>query len=761
MIRVLSILVLIACDGGPEVDAGSDGMDAGGDAATDAGAPEPVLGPCARYGERALPALDVVASSARAALQTELDARGAIVLDEGDYASGGPAVLRIEGDRAVIGVPGRTRVPPIVIAAGARGALVRGVIASEIRFEAGAAIAGVCVQSVRGRVSMEGASVVDSELVDLYQAPLRIDTTAGGVVRGNRFVRLQSHGANPYAIEIRGDSARRSGGNTFLWINALTPDVDAFYVEEHSDIAFIAVDAEGYNWGSHTGASAMLRTGPMGTLYAMNLEGGNPSLAPEFRRGMLDVAADAVLLHGLSNYTPGPPSITLRSSNARAVIVHATTSGGTTIADEASGALRLVAMSDGLSEVTLNGVPVDGPLPADRAEEVRSLLAPRTGMPWPRPRLGPIADPAPSFRVDRVGRPDEAPAIQAALEANGVVRLEPRAYYLATPLRMRAGYMLIGAGQDRTVLIAVQDDIDLVVSDELGVGVGQEGRRTISFALLDLTLAGGRDAIRLAQRNVQLSELVLSHVTFRDLTGAGVNVEGCYGLDNAFFDHVTFFRCGAGLRQRAPESVGDADDISYIDKTVFWRSRFEECDRGLDLYAVRQNNLNACIECAFIGNRVRAIEAMRDVNATYAACDFIDNAGAPTVLATYPSYFVDSRFEGGAGPYLSHGAIVEGCELTGGGSILDPTLRIDSRDSPRFDLTNSRSSIPLGALETTSFHGWLSHNLFEADNPFAALLAVQRYDTRGTIELTDDQRTILTLVEGDAIPGTRFLLTTP
>jgi hypothetical protein len=100
------------------------------------------------------------------------------------------------------------------------------------------------------------------------------------------------------------------------------------------------------------------------------------------------------------------------------------------------------------------------------------------------------------------------------------------------------------------------------------------------------------------------------------------------------------------------------------DKIVCYRCRFEQLDTGLELTAGRANNLNACVDCRFAGNRSAAIRLKNNGSTLIANSDFIGNGGNPTIESDQPVGIVSSRFEAtGTGSLLDADALCEACDF--------------------------------------------------------------------------------------------------
>jgi hypothetical protein len=184
------------------------------------------------------------------------------------------------------------------------------------------------------------------------------------------------------------------------------------------------------------------------------------------------------------------------------------------------------------------------------------------------------------------------------------------------------------------------------------------------IVVADLTLQGGACGIHLDAvgtsagttekpgRFAQYNKCVISHVTLRDMSVAGIFLDQFYGFDNNFFDHVNFVHCDAGLKQRCDPlyKTGETSTMMYMDKVVFYKCQFLKNRVALDLTGKRACNLNAWISCLFQDNHGDGVAggaaSMRSyVSTVFANCDFVDNGGSKGMVSNnHSTNFVRCRF---------------------------------------------------------------------------------------------------------------------
>jgi hypothetical protein len=703
-------------------------------------------------GDRLVPS-DVyeVPVSQRARLQSELDARGVVRLQAADYRSGGPGELHLSSGQRIYGMPasgmgetGGTTLPKIVVAPGTKDALVSGVRIDGLEFGTGSAVTeGNCFRRLRGgTLSVAGASLENNLFLDLWDVKIDIDTRSAGYLRNNRFIRVKVQSVWP-ALVMRGDAARRSTNNVWLWFNLLTPWGSGLSVDNQADMTMVGFDAERWNQ-LNLSSMPMFQTGAMGVLRLFGFEGANNGPASHLRP-TFDIAADELHLYNSSIVGGANPEMVLRPENIRSALVNLSHEPGPA-ADQATRALRFAAFTSRVRGASLNGRDLASTPPSAADQEALATMLTGSGRAveaWERPAFGPIADPVGS--TDVAGLPDSTDYIQGLIDRDGVARLPAGVYAVSRSLVLRGSQGILGDGQGRTAIVAKSDAIDLFVSADncQGTTLCNPG-----FFLADLTLQGGRNGIHWTQAGAgpaaQFAGIVLSHVTFRDFADAGLFVDGICGLDNNLLDHLTFYRNAAGVKQRSYWSGQGEPGQSYLDKNVFFHNRFVENARGMDLQATRVDVQNSWVNSLFQGNTAAAADLKNNLGPLFANTDFVDNGGAPSVFNN--SYdprisFVAASFRStsGGGSMVPSQATVEGSSFARSGSS-SATIVPDGASAV---FINSQSSgMPMGRLAD----GLLVNSSFSAD----AALSQRVVQMRGNSPRT--------LVTGSAAPEPQLLV---
>jgi hypothetical protein len=93
-------------------------------------------------------------------------------------------------------------------------------------------------------------------------------------------------------------------------------------------------------------------------------------------------------------------------------------------------------------------------------------------------------------------------------------------------LALGKAHGIIGAGANQTAIIAKNGGIDMIIAD----GKGASG---VGCQLSDITLQGGLNGIHHVNTTAgtasQFTNMFLSHVTFRDMSNAGILFENIFG----------------------------------------------------------------------------------------------------------------------------------------------------------------------------------------------------------------------------------------
>ncbi|HEX3134768.1 MAG TPA: right-handed parallel beta-helix repeat-containing protein [Planctomycetota bacterium] len=634
----------------------------------------------------------------RGRLQQYLDQYGVIRLEPGDYQQGNPGPLHLRSGNRIYGL--NNGLPTVVVEPGTAGAVLS-CVHTQLKFPPSPLVTqhNLFTRVTYTPVTVDGAVLEENLFLNASYQSWKVDTTKQGYLRGNRIIKFLSHGGTS-SIEWFGDTGRRSGGNVFLWMNLLDPKGCCTDFANLSDLSLIFLDCESYA----PAVDVAIRARGIGRLTLFGAGG----LMHNGR--VVDADVDALYLQGHHLGTMTPPTVLLRANTKSAVMIDC--GEKQEVRDEAKDALRLRLFSERLADkvVSLNGdVKPPKPSPAQSAEIARAIFPDDNGEVWERPVFDTPPDPAGArWKSGLDDKPSSSEQIQAEIDKGGLALLGPGTYYLDKPLRLGKGKGLVGAGMNRTVLIAKSPDLDLVVSDG-----------TAELVLCDLTLQGGRNGIYhhwSSGPNLQFTDVFVSHLTIRNMSDSGIKFENIYGWDNNFIDYINFVDCVHGFRQEADHFGNDRDPaICYMDKNVFYQCQFIRCEKALELHAFRQSQNNAWVNCLFLESGVYAARLVNHSLTMFANCDFTDNAGAPMMVSNGSLFLISCDFtaRGSKAVDFVDALVVtaEGCtfERTAGASTVllsgKPTwITLDHPDNRRnYDnrnvfCNNCTVNVPVGDL---------------------------------------------------------------
>ena len=703
-------------------------------------APTPTGGPRSSHPGNAyrLPIAD------KAGLQEAMDVHKIVVLDSGDYTIP-KSTVTLKSGYQLYGDPRGSRIPPVIVAPGTTAAVLS-TVNGTVTFPASSEVtSGNVFERLIGGITVAGGTLQDNLFLHI-DGGINIDTSAGGFIRNNRFIRCKAHATWPQ-LTLLGDAARQSYGNVFLWFNFLTPHGDATNIANQKDLTFVGFDAETWNQMGAGTNTALIKAGPMGTLRVFGVNGGNHGQHPT---PAFDVAADEFQIYNnlMESSRGGTADYLLRPTNLRSLHI------GSAVAkrydDQAKDAFRLKAYQAGGAdfEVNTTAFSSENTLTPEQQAILASMVVndQRIGKPWEAPRHRPIPDPAgPDWkaRLLLAKHPDSTAYIQGLIDANGVARLPAGIYYISAPLKLGRNQGIMGATADTTAIIAQSDKLDMIIANDPDAAT-PGGRRII---LGDITLQGGANGIHFepvgtgtrtadgkpvqalnadrtpqvdSRKNpvyiqVQYTACYFNHVTFRDMSVAGIFMDQIYALDNIFVSNLNFVNCDVGWKQKveptygSPSSSGETPTMMYMDKVLLYRCQFVGNRIAMDLPGNRGCNLNAWVNCLFENNRDGVAMMTNYLSPLFANCDFVNNGGTAVVRNNRPVSFVGCRFKAGlAGSAMLDGPVsLEGCSFDRDGSTNATILK---HGSNQVVMSNCLSNdMPLGL--TPQNHGMVINSV--------------------------------------------------
>lgn len=577
-----------------------------------------------------------------ATLQEALDTHRVVRLERGEYRCGECAdeanPLRLSSGMQIYGLGVSTSLPPAIVEPGTTGLVLSNLSFPHIglTFPASEEVTrDNLFFFMSGRLNIEGARFEDNVVVGLEGGAVLADTREGGWLRNNRFIRIRAH-YNGRLLDLVGDEARQSYGNVFVWGNHLGGPDNSVSVESYPDVTLVGYDVESYD---STREEPTYDVHDVDTLRLWTAGGATS----DDQQPVFDIGATEASLYTarMSGRTEGP-FVVFREAVERAVSFNGRDeirydnpagvlygSRGSGVQGNAEGEGRSFWRYASESETEL----VSEALPAEDAEALRALYRVRPErIAWDRPTFDPIPDPTgPDWDADLASQPDSTAMLQALIDADEVVMLDPGIYYVSSSLEIRGGTTIVGAGADRTAIVATSPDVDIFVYDR-----DAEGSR-YHIQMMDLTLQGGRNGVHLEGEpgnGGQYSQFLYSHLVFRDFSNAGFFVNQIFGLDNGLFYHVDFVNSGTGFKQyvdRSDDYEGGGPNSGYVDKVTFYNCQFVGNDLGADLSARRGDNLNSFTSCRFEDNANGAIYAPSNIDLQLIHSDLINNGGDPSV----------------------------------------------------------------------------------------------------------------------------------
>ena len=276
----------------------------------------------------------------------------------------------------------------------------------------------------------------------------------------------------------------------------------------------------------------------------------------------------------------------------------------------------------------------------------------RKGAPWARPVLRTIPNPTgEDWAATAAVAPDQTALIQGLVDRANTslaVLSAGMTWHIAGTLLMSGacgvdGVFDYGVGCAKSGLIGAGDSMSAIVAKSrtlkmINVAtVGDPGGYGSSIYLAGMTLQGGRCGICSANTTgAVVNAILISHVTFRDFSEAGVLVDGVMGWDNNILDFLNFINCDTGVKQlgRCGPSCGQPNGaISYMDKNVYFRNQFINNRVAIDLRVMdHSDGANHWIECYFLNNTEYSFTGSGMTSATHFANSvFMNNGGNPTI----------------------------------------------------------------------------------------------------------------------------------
>jgi hypothetical protein len=305
----------------------------------------------------------------------------------------------------------------------------------------------------------------------------------------------------------------------------------------------------------------------------------------------------------------------------------------------------------------------------DITKITNSILGPQY-TPWTRPTWETLPDPlGANWKTDRVGKLDSTSYIQGLINSNGIAELPEGIFYISSTLKIPidSKHGIVGQGTGKTVIVGLKDDFPLI---------SLTGGQDANFIMAHLTLQGGSVGIyaspdygtqHMAYQNFQF-------IVFRDQT-YGVQLHQINGFDNNFLENLGFVNCTKGFFQDPLIPSTGIDYSSFVDKTMFYKNQFINCETAVYMQATRADNLDAWVDCKFNGGKTAL--AIGGINSPFAAnCDFTNYIGGKHVINGEISLY-NSNFNNNTPTVSMLGGIrsfIEGCTFLDSAEMYVPIV---------------------------------------------------------------------------------------
>jgi len=610
----------------------------------------------------------------KASLQSALDTYGSVRLEKGDYS--GVDIVMKTGQK-LYGHPSLTRLSSITIAAGSTGVVLEDLFPQDknITIQSGGIISGCTFKTIKWATLVGTNVMFENNTIINFGGPIHLDCSSSGYFRNNKIIRHQV-GTVSNVLVMKGNSATPSYGNVHLWTNFLTPHGDTTDIDGLQSTTFVGLDAEAWNYQGQGTGKAMFYAQNMGDVKLADFGGGNNSSS--VKTPTLNISANNLFTlnkgigGGMNDIIA--PRTNLSSFSDRG-FPYDRTAGTVT-------GFKLIANKDGENSVKYNDVEITGTIvDQNNINNIKSSLLGTQYAPWARPTWNTLPDPlGVNWSAERVGKPDSRAYIQNLIDTNRIAELPEGIFYISSTLlipmedRNRG---IIGKGTGKTVICGLTDNFPIISLS----GPGHDA----NFVLAYLTLQGGSKGVYVSMDygNLNIAYQNMKFVVFRNQVN-GIHLNKCGGFDNNFLENLAFINCNKAFFQEPTPGNSGEDNSAYVDKTMFYKNQFINCNISISMFGTRPNNLDSWVDCKFDGG-ITAIES----NISYpvaANCDFSNFTGENVIygpISLYNSNFYNNRNTSGT---LSGITVnVEGCNFLDPAPLFSPLLF----NTPIFVVANS------------------------------------------------------------------------
>jgi len=557
-------------------------------------------------------------------LQTAIDTYGAVRLEKGDYS--GVNVVMYSNQR-LYGHPSTNNITSITIAAGSTNVRLESLKPAPnsglpVTFQTGSVISNCIFKTLKyAQITATGAMLENNTFIDMQNSNISFDSSVSGYARNNRIIKHQAHGVSNIMI-LKGNDITPSYGNVSMHVNFLGSSGETSDFDTLQSTTLIGVDAETY--GGLT--RELIHVNNVDKLNLFILNGG---ISYNSGFGFSDIDAGevyGVTMNGGSDY---PSKLSTRTNLLNF--------SSNTILERNVGTVTGYLAKYYLEQIDRDYFPH---FEYDGVDQTSTITNPTTitkltnnilgteYTPWTRPTWETIPDPlGVNWQTERIGKTDSTSYIQNLINTNGVAELPEGVFYISSTLNIPigAGKGIVGKGTGKTVICGLRDDFPL-----LSVTSGTFGDIVLGY----LTLQGGSTGLYVSNTAMMMSFASMSFVSFRN-QASGIHFYNILGLDNNFFDNVSFTNCEIGIKGEpldAPFNPSVLEGWTYLDKNVFNHCQFNNCNKSMELYSSRASNLNAWVDCKFDGGNM-AVD-MRGETTIFANCDFTNFTGDYALKST-------------------------------------------------------------------------------------------------------------------------------
>jgi chitodextrinase len=584
--------------------------------------------------------------SQKANLQSALDTYGAVRLEAGNYSG---TAITIKSNQSLYGHPNTTVTPQITIAAGSSNVILDQIYPSVITFQAGGLISNVTIKNINSTLLRTTGGILENNTFVNIKCQINFDCSTSGYFRNNTFIKQWVHGLYPQTV-MKGNSSTPSYGNVQIWVNLLTPAGDPTEYNNLASTTIIGLDSEAWNF-SGLGNKAMLYMRNMGDVKITDFGGGNHYSA--LKTPAFDVQATNLSFFNKYIGSSSGPSIAQANTN---VFYVSGVDDDYTLANGSTGYdFRAHFNSDNVTykvNQILNTITTT--LGLQNNTNIKNAILGTKRTPWNRPTYNVLPNPTgDDWKTKRIGQSDQASYIQNLIDTKGIAELPEGIYYIGSTLKISGKQGIIGSGTGKTAIVGLNDNFPLITADIQG---------TDKIVLSNLTLQGGSVGLYFPTTTYQVTDCALKFLIFRD-QNYGVHLDKIFGMDNNFFDNVSFINCNIGFYQQPIRPYNGFDDMAYVDKVVFYKTQTINCGIGFSMQATRADNLNAWVDCKFDGNG-QATSLGNQNFPIFTNCDFSNHTGNVVIEGDPASYF-SCNFSNNNTSYIfnTKGGRFEGCNF--------------------------------------------------------------------------------------------------